>query len=196
MDKEQLEIFRYIEPTEGESGACLHDEAITLLRPIFHNYNFVKTWPIIKRSYEYDMYYIVFKPFNVNYDPNYNGMKSVKQYLHKRKDFDTMIITREIMDCAKIHFNVILWSKSDYMKINGKHLNHYYITVQKVKKTTADKMTVHHYCIKESKKRHMYPKNDILIFDKKPDYVKISHRKDLVGEIFQKPLKTFKVKLI
>lgn len=138
---------------------------------IFQNYDKVISWPIIKRSFEnLFCFYLVFKPFNINYDDEFNCVKHVKKYLLNKKNIDTMIITREILDCAKIHVNVMIWTTAlhrlKYHLLDGKQTSKYRIKSSYVK-TAVDKFRVHEYIIKESKKRWMYPSNDIVIYTAK-----------------------------
>lgn len=57
--------------------------------------------------------YLVFKPFDSNYDPSHNEMEHIRKYLYEKiKKNDSrvllMIITREVL-ATKVHYNVFLW---------------------------------------------------------------------------------------
>lgn len=134
--------------------------------PLFRNYLRMPTWDIIKRTYEKPIrcFYLVFKPFLSCDDKNYDGMTHVKKYMYRHK-FVTMIITREILE-KRIHFNVIIWTKDNLKRLNDKKTSKYYIYSEELKEI-ADRQRVHEYIIKESKYRHMYNSNDVIIKENK-----------------------------
>jgi len=60
-------------------------------------------------------YMLVFKPLNDRYDANsvdHKGLTSILTWSRKQYGSHTWLITKEKLHCAKIHFNLILFSSS------------------------------------------------------------------------------------
>ena len=118
----------HIERTEALAGVELYNMD-TYNKP---NYTTLISWPIVNRSYETQtLHYMVFKPFNSNYDPDFNGIEHIRKYLSGRKiNPEAMIITREIMS-AKVHYNVMIWVCEDHdFYLEGKQTSRYRISHQ------------------------------------------------------------------
>lgn len=109
--------------------------------------------PSMKRSHEepVKLYYLVFKPFDKGYDPDFIAYDHIIRKLGALEDY---IITREI-NATKVHYNVMAWSTRDLTKLNDGQTNKYKISSQLVK-TYLDKYTVYDYCFKESKERYFH----------------------------------------
>lgn len=148
------------EIAEALAGAELH----TIDIPKRPNYDDLISWPIVRRSYEdTTLHYLVFKPFNSNYDPGFNGIEHIRKYLSGRKIYPAaMIITREITS-AKVHYNLMMWVCEDHdFYLEGKQTSRYRISHQIVT-TQKDKYNVHEYIIKESKHRYFETNIDIYV---------------------------------
>lgn len=88
---------------------------------------------IMNRSHEHPLhfFYITFKPFNKNYDKDYDGMTEVKKRIQK-EEYESVIITREIK-ATKIHYNALIWSASDLdLKMHSKWTKRYKIFATRV----------------------------------------------------------------
>lgn len=133
-----------------------------------YNYASLASWPLITSSHEpdrYQMYFLVFKPFDSNKDTRIqkrNAMdhvrkkiESVLKYDILSQDYD-LIITREI-NARRTHFNALVFCKTDLeMELHENKTSRYMIYAQNIK--YEDKYKVHDYMVKESRSRYFFSK--------------------------------------
>lgn len=143
--------------------ATIYSNDIVPKQNIMSNYPRLPSWPVVKRSYEKPLclYYAVFKPFNKNYDPEFDGIDHIRKKVNRFTKTENMIITREINE-AKIHYNVMFWTLNPECEsfFHEKKTNRYYIHCQKA--PLSDKYKIHEYIVKESMTR-FFKKKDIYI---------------------------------
>lgn len=113
---------------------------------------------IIDRTYEapYKWYFIVFAPIDRAYaqDPDFFRIKGLDKCRSMFKKPQAYILTREILDCAKIHVNALVCTDQDLLKRNTKiFCNKYYVHAQLVDRHHSSLNKVLSYITKESKKR-------------------------------------------
>jgi len=131
----------------------------------------------LKRTYElpFRTYYFVMTPLNRPYEQNkdnfVNDIPKIERFLRDKFKYHRIFITREIMNCAKIHYNILLTTKvnlSDENKYhNGTIFNHKYSICAPRELYGAGQIeVVYKYMIKESKKRPMLQSIDRLIYQK------------------------------
>lgn len=126
-----------------------------LLGSLMSNYLRLPSWYLIRRSYEAPtrLYFLVFKPFN----KNYNAKKDLMDHVRKKigSGHKAVVITREI-NATKVHYNaMILTNKPDLVTtLHNKQTNIYKITCKEC--PLADKYRVHDYITKESRTRYFY----------------------------------------
>lgn len=133
---------------------------------MFDNYPRVCSWPIVERSYEepLKLFQLTFKPFDEGYDPDYPIMHAAKKYMWNQKHINlhAYVFTREILHCAKVHANAMIFSKDDLSYLHDKFTNHFKVYCRQI--PMWDKYRLHNYIIKESKERFMFKYTDILIY--------------------------------
>lgn len=92
-------------------------------------------------------YFLVFKPFNKSYDPNYNGMDFVRKWITTKLAPVTYVITRERLS-AKIHYNVLLNCAIDVNKYHDHNLMKFRMYVEYLP-DLINRMRVYKYITKE-----------------------------------------------
>lgn len=119
---------------------------------LFHNYQRLGSWDIIKQIVRSKLIvsFLVFKPFNSNYDSKYDGLEHVRKKIGKEYQF--LIITREIK-ATKVHYNVLVVSENSFMYLNERKTSRYMISCQDVNNDISNVSRVHEYIIKESQER-------------------------------------------
>lgn len=98
---------------------------------LLHNYLSCPSWPVVKRSYESQLHYMVFKPFNKTYDPDYDAMDHIRKKICSLGNIDMYIIVREIK-ATKIHYHAMVWSDSPLFMLHEKQTNRFRIHYQEV----------------------------------------------------------------
>ncbi len=122
----------------------------------------------IRRTYElpYIWYYIVFQPMNIPYanNPDWFKAKGIDAIRKKfRLKTVTCILTRETLDCAKVHINMLICSSDKLLRFhNGKCFHKYTMNVQKLS-SLSDRENVLSYMCKEELKRTFVKYIDYLI---------------------------------
>lgn len=139
-------------------------------------YHTLPSWPIVQRSHERPTigFFLVFKPFNKNYEPTYDGMDHIRKKLSKTV-YSDLIITREIK-ATKVHYNVMVWSADNFLSLLGTHTNKYKIYCVPFKEG-KDKYQIHDYIVKESKSRPFKLYEDIYIYSNYKTLTTPSHPK-------------------
>jgi len=142
--------------SEGASwNEAIHLTSPSITSSLMNNYNRLKSWPIVRRSFESptQLFYLTFKPFNKKYDPNIDYMDQVRKKLGT--GHVAVIITREI-NATKVHYNCMVFTnKPDMVKnFHDKHTARHKIYCKQIK--MMDKYKVHHYIIYESQTRYFY----------------------------------------
>lgn len=134
-------------------------------------YKELPSWHIIKRSHEIpvEAYYLVFKPFDKNYDPGFNAIRHILRKL--KGHWLDIIITREIL-ASKVHYNVLLFD-DEGVELHEKQTNRYYIFCQKLA-SVSDKHYVHEYMVKEVHRRPFYNNLDIAVYTRNVVTMEIS----------------------
>lgn len=128
----------------------------------------------IKRTYEepFKTYYFVLTPMDRAYDQGRyrfsNDIKNIEKLMRNKYKYDRIFITREIMDCAKIHYNICMTTAFDLSEVKSGTFvrGKYSIHTPRELKGMKDIEVVCNYMIKESKKRPMYKQLDRFIFRK------------------------------
>lgn len=103
-------------------------------------------------------YYLVSKPYDITYarDPAWYDHKGLD---HNRRLFskygDTYVVTKEILNCSKIHHNILIASTHDLRSMyHGKAMNKFKYSCSKPFSTRQDIQTVLDYIFKEAKQRY------------------------------------------
>ncbi len=112
---------------------------------------------IISRTYEkpFSWYLVVFSPINKAYDkdPDFFKVKGLDKCRLMFKKPQAYIMTREILDCEKIHVNALICTDQDLTTRNKKiYCNKYFVDVQTCP-LPIDRDRVLTYITKESTKR-------------------------------------------
>jgi len=147
MDKEYWQIPRFI----YENQACPEDVVTTKTGALTN-------WQHIRRAYEnHKWYMLVFKPYNKPYeqDPEWFKHKTVDKISKWCKSKGpAYFVTKEILDCQKIHGNAVVVSKINLIdKYHGRTAyNKYKIHVSELP-ALGDRMRALSYITKENKKR-------------------------------------------
>ncbi len=126
----------------------------------------------VKRSYTgYNWFHLTFKPYDVPYkkDSGWFATKSqdaVRKFLNKSSDL--IIITREMLDCKKVHLNALVVSKSDLVDDldNSSMSNKYKVKVIKCE-DYGHRLNVLNYIFKENKERRFVKYLDYLHYERK-----------------------------
>lgn len=151
----------HINRVEALAGTELYT---TELPCLLHNYNFMsdKILFYAARCYENaEAFYMVFKPFDVNYDFHFNGSEHIRKYIYSKVKPHLYILTREII-ATKVHYNVFVWVPKGSFNFHDKHTSKYMINSQYLK-TYGDRHNVLEYMIKESKQRRFNKDMDYII---------------------------------
>lgn len=116
--------------------------------------------------------YLVFKPFNKNYDFHFDAMDHIRKYIYStcqryEQKVLLMIITREII-ATKVHYNVFLWVElpnnlGKIIQFHQKQTSRYRIHAE-VLDSPYDREKVLDYMIKESAQRRFNYKIDYKVF--------------------------------
>lgn len=124
---------------------------------MLNNYLRLASWEAIGNFKDCvgNIFYLVFKPKNKNYNSQKCFMDHVRKKVGK---FDVLIITREI-NSSKVHYNVLVRTSEDLTGLHDTQDSRFYIWCKSVKKDDIYK--VHEYIIKESKVRYFYDNKDI-----------------------------------
>ncbi len=117
---------------------------------------------IVRRTYEKpnNWYFVVFCPLDKPYDkdPDFFKVKGLDKCRSFFKKPQAYIMTREILDCEKIHVIALVCTTQDLMLHNKKiYCNKYYVDVQ-LCPLPADRDRVLTYITKEKTKRSPYLK--------------------------------------
>lgn len=148
---------------------------------LFRNYIKISklVLPYADRCYEgCTPLYLVFKPFDRNYDPSVNEMEHIRKYLQSKQDIRLLIMTREII-ATKVHYNVFMWVYNDdaHLKRNHpdyqdpclifheKHTSKFMIHCDSLD-TLCDRYQVLEYMIKESTMRRFNQPQDLRIIER------------------------------
>ncbi len=143
----------------------------------------------VKRSYSgYNWFHITFKPYDVPYkkDSGWFAVKcqdAIRKFLSK--SCDLIIITREMLDCKKVHMNALVVSTRDLVEDfdNTSFSNKYKMRVNKCG-DYGDRFNVLMYIFKENDTKKKHNRR----FIKYLDYVHYERK----GPVF----KTFKARRI
>lgn len=146
---------------------------------IFDNYYFNLSYKVIprdfhrERSYEHPdyTYYVVFIPLNRAYDQNKESFEKdisrIEKWCRNNWRYKRIFITREIMNCAKIHYNVCVTTDVDLLEIEAGAVGHRYGINQPRRLHNRQEIdVVINYMIKESKRRPLKDKIDRYIYRK------------------------------
>ncbi len=135
-------------------------------------YHIVDTYiPFVERSYENcKWYYIVCKPFTKAYsiDPDWyqsKGIDEYRKYFTKMAKF--MILTREILKCAKTHHNILLVSDEPMDELDDKNIKNKCKLKVKQCNGYLDRKKVLEYMFKENIGRPFLRYVDYMSFEKK-----------------------------
>jgi len=147
---------------DAQSEACICNECYAQ-RNNTGNFDTLPSWPIIDRTHEEPMrlYFLTFKPFDSNYDPQFNGMDHVRNKLGT--EYETKIISREIL-AKKIHYNAMVFTTKDLSHLHETHTRRYFIYCEE--KPMCSKRDIHYYIMKEAKERYFWTGLDIGVYDK------------------------------
>lgn len=168
----QSNQYYYIDLTD-ENSDFPDDESMDDSLPIsiclLRNYDYMagQLMPYAGRCYENaQCFYLVFKPFDSNYDFHFDGMDHIRKYLQKC-DPKLIIVTREIL-AKKKHYNVFIWIKelvlaNPNFTLHNKHTSRYMIH-QSHLSDLGDRTRVMRYMIKESKERRFNKFVDYKVF--------------------------------
>lgn len=141
--------------SDEQSGSQRHDLMIA-------------TKKMISRSYEdpFKWYFVVFSPLDAAYAKDeawfqYKGLSKCRDLFKKPTE---LIMTREILRCAKTHVNALVCCQTP-PKLNNKntYCNKYYADVQLVLSPPA-RERVRSYIMKESKERPFIKYLDYIIY--------------------------------
>lgn len=135
-----------------------------------YNTMVTNTRHLVDRSYEDGRwYYATFVPLNKAYekDEDWFKVKGLSKCRDLFKKPDVVIMTREILNCKKVHINALVYT-SIKPKLNNKstYCNKYYVHLQ-ICDTLHDRRTVLFYIIKETRKRTFVRYLDYIIWDRK-----------------------------
>jgi len=109
-------------------------------------------------------YSVVCKPYNNTYD-KYHDWYQVKAIDFIRKKIGCTIshlYTREILDCAKTHYNIVVCTSYDLMLMDDKKDNRFYYSVKKLDTYSDIKRWIRYIC-KEAYKRRFILYLDYII---------------------------------
>ncbi len=125
---------------------------------------------IVGRSFEspYSWYLVVFSPLDRPYekDPDWFTVKGLSKCRDMFKKPQSVILTREILDCKKVHINVLVCTDQDLSRRNNKiYCNKYYVFAQRLN-TPADRQRVLAYITKEMDNRTFVKYLDYIIWDR------------------------------
>lgn len=110
--------------------------------------------PIPQRTYEIgEWYYLVFKPYNGTYDPEYNALDYIRKFLSKSNLVNCYVITRERIS-SKIHWNVLVNCTKDLMIYHDHPTQKFFIHAQVCPKP-CDRSKVYDYITKEYYVNHL-----------------------------------------
>lgn len=148
--------------SEARNEANIYNKGINIISEIPMNENFISKKCLFKRmprlpcdpvpdmTYEQGhWYFVVYKPFDKGYDPDYNAFDYIRKYIKKYFKADTYVITRERIS-AKVHFNVLLHCDNDSLVRDycGKNVTRFKLNVQYLN-THRDRKLVYEYITKE-----------------------------------------------
>lgn len=134
---------------EGEANIVLHKPLFTNNTSYGRLYKLFE--PYLKRSYEMPQkwYYIVFKPFNRGYDPQYNGLDECRKKLKGCLDY---ILTCEVL-ATKKHYHALVLSTQDLTTMHDKNTKRYKIYSVCIDQGIQSRINLMKYLLKESKER-------------------------------------------
>ncbi len=124
----------------------------------------------IKRSHEApcQWYFVVFSPLNNAYakDPEWFKFKGLSKCRDLFKHPEEVILTREILDCEKIHINALVCC-SEPPRLNNKstYCNKYYANLVQVP-GLPDRIRIRDYILKEGKHRTLEKYLDIITYSR------------------------------
>lgn len=161
IDYAQLDAWKNsigICPMNNTEG-IVNEGWVTPKYNMMNNYYLQASWRVIGNYLNCvgNIYYLVFKPKNKNYDPKKNLIDHVRKKVGK---YSVIIITREI-DATKVHYNVLVRTSEELSHLHDHQDSRFMISCQLVPNRKKDLDTVHEYIIKESKTRYFYDNVDI-----------------------------------
>lgn len=113
-------------------------------------------------------YYVVFSPMNEAYirDKEWFRYKGLDKCRQKIPRGSCNALTREILDCSKMHINALVRCKQNVVDLldNKKAYNKYHMYVSVVGDTPEDKKRVIRYMFKEASKRPFHLYQDYLYY--------------------------------
>ncbi len=115
-------------------------------------------------------YYLVFKPLDAPYakDKDWFKYKGIDKCRQKLGSHTRSLLTREIMDCAKVHINAMVYGPIKIYDLNNKiAFNKYKILCVVINDTLDDRKRVLKYMLKETKKRSFKLYKDYLLKESK-----------------------------
>lgn len=116
------------------------------------------------RSYEgCSNYLIVFAPITNHIDSK-QDIKKIEKYLRSKYHYQRILLTREILE-SRIHYNVLLTTKSNPILTNNTIVQKFHLNVQHVPNITH-LPTIIQYMFKESKHRPFHPNIDYFLYTK------------------------------
>lgn len=126
---------------------------------------------IMDRTYEapYKWYYIVFKPFDAPYakDADFFKVKGLDKCRKMFKKPQALILTREILNCEKVHINALVCTDQDLLlRHNKSYCNKYKLHVSLLSEK-RDRLNVLSYILKELKERSFLKYLDYYTFIRK-----------------------------
>lgn len=129
-----------------KSGECM-----------FWNYSRLGSWNVIQDivNSKLNCYFLVFKPLNSNYNPNYDGLDFCRKKIGN--NYSYLIMTREIK-ASKIHYNALVVTDITLDHLHERLTSKYMIWCEEVTNDHMNIARVHQYIIKESQERLFYAK--------------------------------------
>lgn len=123
-----------------------------------------------RRSYEVSTYYLVLTPLNKRYLENPDSfqydIKKIEKDLRRSYPYERVVITREILDVSKTHYNILITTKGDPFAFHQKVFKNRYGMFVQDASTHEDITKIISYMFKESKRREFIDNKDYFIYRK------------------------------